>query len=100
MTLKWPAEIGVKPFLCQILSGVLPHKYDKRVSYNTVFGSELATLFPTFDDTRHGWKHLTSYDVIEEILSQASSDKPMKQASKLSLWLTFQMYPEVSGVEI
>lgn len=62
--------------------------------------SELATLFPPFDDTRYGWKHLTSYDVIEEILSQASSDKTMKQASKLSLWLTFQMYREVSGVEI
>lgn len=91
---------SVKTFLLRNLNALLPHKYDKGVSYHTVFGSELAALFPAFDDTHRGWKHLTSYDVIEEILSQASSDKSMKQAFKLSLWLTFQMYREVSGVEI
>ncbi len=79
---------------------VLTHKYDKGLSYHTVFGSELAALFPTFDDTRRGWKHLTSYDVIERILAQTQNDKSMKEATKLSLWLTFQMYRELSGVEI
>ena len=91
---------SIKTFLRQSLNVVLPHKYDKGVSYHTVFGSELAALFPAFNDARRGWKQLTSYDVIEEILSEASSDKTMKQALKLSLWLTFQMYREVSGVEI
>lgn len=72
---------------------------DSSVSYTTIFGADLATMFPAFNDANRGWKCLTSYDSVEEMLSRLSRDKSINEAVTLSLWLTFQMYRELTGVE-
>lgn len=67
--------------------------------YAHIFGSVIAPIYSQYDDDRCGWRPLTSFTYIEEVLDALVREDCYNNAIKLSTWLTLQMYREAYGLK-
>ena len=93
---------GIKRVLKKPVKQALTRMKRKRieaVDYVNVFSNVIGPMYAEYDDGCRGWTRLTSFDYVKTILAELKSGKILREAQKLSVWLTFQMYRGEAGLE-